>query len=190
MFQNPTTKIFSNVHEKGFTLLETLLAITVLVIALGGPLSIAQQGLSAAFVSRDQVTAYFLAQEALEYVRKIRDSNGIVSINVASTDWLVGMSSCVSGVCRIDPLRDQYTTACGVTCPRLKYDTTNHTYNYNAPSQTNVETNFTREVRIRQVANPECSNCEVIVSITVFWQTRKISKTMTITDHLFNWQQQ
>lgn len=174
---------------KGFTLIETLIAISVLLVALGGPLSIAQQGLSAAFVARDQVVAFYLAQEAVEYVRKVRDSNGIAALRGTPTDWLSGLDACTGGgVCTVD-MPNGSVTACDGVCPPLAYNTNTYMYNYDPVGSNNIESIFTREVRIRDAENPECTDCEAVVEVTVSWRTRMISKTMMVTDHVFNWQQ-
>ena len=43
--------------QKGFTIIETLIAITVLMIAVAGPLSVASKGLLSAQISKDQMIA-------------------------------------------------------------------------------------------------------------------------------------
>lgn len=61
--------------NRGYSLVEVLVAISVLMIALIGPLTIASSGLQRAFNSREQTTAIFLAQEALEGVMELRETS-------------------------------------------------------------------------------------------------------------------
>jgi len=61
--------------NRGFTIVETLVAITVLMISVAGPLVVASKGLSAALYARDQVIASYLAQESMEVIKNTRDNN-------------------------------------------------------------------------------------------------------------------
>jgi prepilin-type N-terminal cleavage/methylation domain-containing protein len=63
--------------KRGLTLVETLVAISILTIAVVGPLGIIGQALHSSYYTRDQVTAYYLSQEAIEYVRNLRDMQSI-----------------------------------------------------------------------------------------------------------------
>ena len=70
---------------KGFSLIETLIAITILAVALVGPFIAVRTALQASYVARDQLVASMLAQEAMEYIRTVRDNNFH-----AGRDWLHG----------------------------------------------------------------------------------------------------
>lgn len=63
--------------KKGYSLVEVLVATTVLLIAIVGPLTIAANGLKKANFSKAQNTAFFLAQEGLESVIKAREDNAL-----------------------------------------------------------------------------------------------------------------
>ena len=105
----------------GFTIVETLVAISVLMIAVAGPLVVASRGLFGADLARDQMIAAYLAQESMESFKNIRDNNIYTS---DASNWLSGLNtytysnpgdisaldgssnnpsimSCTSGSCRI-----------------------------------------------------------------------------------------
>ena len=63
--------------------METLIAVFVLSLAITGPFMIAQKGLQAGLISKDQITAFYLAQDAIEYIRYARDTNCLVAGSVA-----------------------------------------------------------------------------------------------------------
>lgn len=59
--------------QSGFTLVETLVSITILLIVIIGPLSISSQTAKSSSFSSEQVSAFFLAQEGAEVIQKARD---------------------------------------------------------------------------------------------------------------------
>lgn len=92
-------KFLKKIKEKereGFTIVETLVAITILMIAIVGPMTIAQRGLMASIYARDQVTASYLAQDAMEYMINFRDQNAGTS-GIFRT-WLFGRDGQDDGV--------------------------------------------------------------------------------------------
>lgn len=55
-------------REKGFTLVETFVAITILLIAVIGPLGLFSKALVDTIFAQNQITSLYLAQEGLELV--------------------------------------------------------------------------------------------------------------------------
>ncbi|MES2223363.1 MAG: prepilin-type N-terminal cleavage/methylation domain-containing protein [Patescibacteria group bacterium] len=85
--------------SKGFTLIETLVAITLLVVAITGPLQIAANALFSAFYARDEITAYYLAVEAVEYVKNSRDTlflSDVFEGGGSASPWLRGLRPCLT----------------------------------------------------------------------------------------------
>ena len=103
--------------SRGFTIIETLVAITILMIAIAGPLSVAGKGLTAAVYSRDQMIATFLAQETMETVKNARDNY------IRSGSWLESAPGKYFDACTATSLCDQgaldsmgYTTCLAQGC--------------------------------------------------------------------------
>lgn len=96
--------------QSGYSLVEVLIAITVLLISIVGPLTIAQAGLKNASLAKQQNTAFFLAQEGLEVVVKMREDDALPSYvsNPGDDVWSE------SGVLGIDDLECTSDTPCGV----------------------------------------------------------------------------
>lgn len=89
--------IIKHNKQKGFTLLETLMAISIISITITGPLAIAAHATKLISVAKNQLVATFLAQEAIEMVRREKDSNMIkirdeerVGWGPDNYDWLRG----------------------------------------------------------------------------------------------------
>ena len=74
--------------DRSFTLIETLVAIAILVVSVMAPLAVASSSYFQARAARDQVVATYLAQEAVEMVRYVRDRNMIRHLANNTTDWL------------------------------------------------------------------------------------------------------
>jgi len=181
--------------EKGFTVLETLVAIAVLILSLTAAFSVAQQGLSLSISSRDEVTAYFLAQEAVEVIRNVRDENSL-----ASQYWLAGISAqgtdpCYFGnYCAVDSPNQNYMVSCGLSpqnCPVLKQDkqtgsSTFGMYGIN-PSATVgwTPTVFRRELLLKQI--PGTSD-EIALTVTIYWTKGDNTRSFVVHENLFNWQ--
>ncbi len=64
---------FKNTNQKGFSLVETLVAISILLIVITGPMVISIRSAKSASFATEQVQAFFLAQEGLELIQKGRD---------------------------------------------------------------------------------------------------------------------
>lgn len=65
----------SLLSQSGFTLIESLVAISILLIAVTGPLTLASKSLAYATYAKDEITGFYLAREAIDAVRNIRDAN-------------------------------------------------------------------------------------------------------------------
>ena len=70
-------------NKKGFTIIEILVAFTVVTIGLLGVVSLVVQNLQVQNVNRNYVVAAMLTQEGIELVRNQRDLNWLTSGN----DW-------------------------------------------------------------------------------------------------------
>jgi prepilin-type N-terminal cleavage/methylation domain len=176
---------------KGFTLVETLIAISILVLAVTGAFSAAHSGMTSALYSKDQITAFYLAQEGIEQIRNLRDQNSLTSSN-----WMNGIANsaptedpCAPGnTCYVNAL-SEFTplvrcpgTAPSQTCPNLRINGPGF-YSYDVGPET-VETRFRREVRMTIITNNE-----VMVESTVYWSKGLlVDRSFTAREHLFNWQ--
>lgn len=177
-------------HTRGFTLIETMVAVLLLSIAIAGPLTIASKGLSSALVAKDQIGAYYLAQDAVEYARFKRDSN-----RLAGVSWLTGLvgaglcSADGTTACKVDSVQDT-VSACSGTCPALNYDNTNHFYTYATADGTTVVTPPEHFIRTITVQTPVGTNVdEAALSVTVQWTgAGGLLHSVTLREDLFNWQ--
>ncbi len=160
----------------GFTLLETLVAVTILTIVIIGPLTLAINSISVAMISQNQITAFYLSQEAMEYIGNIRDSNFS-----QGKDWLDGLADCAgAGGCYVDIINGRIT-ACLGGCPKIKYDNGGY-YNY----ESGEEAIFIRTVKI--TPNIGGNSDEVRVEVVAQWPEKfGGQKSFTLQKNLFKW---
>jgi len=180
--------------NKGFTLVETMVAIAILMIAILGPMDIASSGLRDSMFARDQATAYYLAQEGIEYIRYVRDYNFLKK----SPDWLTGLTNCEDSTgsntsinCTIDSVYffsnssgnnpANYISNCGSSCVPLNLDS-NDTYTQQNGGSVSL---FTRTIKIIPINGTY--DREVQIRSTVSFQSRsRAVKTFTITENMSN----
>lgn len=160
---------------KSFTLVETLVAVTVLTIAIVGPYSAAQHSLIAALSARDELVASSLAQEGVEFIRSVRDGNYFLH-----NSWLAGLSTCTPGPCVVDATDN--TTSSSIAPLALNAA---GVYNQQLVSLSNPATPFTRTVTVVPVSG---APAEVLVTVTVNWKTHNTPFSVTMHEHLTDWQ--
>lgn len=178
----------TRIRPRGFTLIETLVAVLILTTSVVGPLSIASKGLMSALVAKDQVIAFYLAQDAVEYIRFMRDSN-----KLAGNSWLTGLGSCISAdasaSCYVDSRLSTVTTCGGPTCVNFPLYFDNATANkYFTYSQTGTtRTIFTRTVTIQTPIG--ASNSEAQLEVVVSWRdTGSVTRQIAVFENLLDWQ--
>jgi type II secretory pathway pseudopilin PulG len=175
---------------RGFTLIETLVAVLLLVTAIAGPLTLASKGLSSAVIARDQLNAFYLAQDAVEYVRFVRDSN-----KLASASWLTGLTNCTGADgCIVDSLGNdadaatggiQPVVACSGACPVIqKHNAGSNQVYYSYTLGTRTPQQFIRTVRITNT-----TVTEAVLTVTVQWRAMSgVQRSISVRENLFDWQ--
>lgn len=175
--------------------METLVAITVLLVAVVAPMSLAQDGIIAARLAQDQIVAFYLGQEGIEIVKNLRDNNrldnapgGQISGAELSNCAVTGPDSGELG-CIVDATQvtsgQFFTERCLGTCEPIQISqTAPYVYSYQPTGTT--PTKYTREVK---VWNPTADINEAAVEVTVSWEFGKsgIIRTYKVRDYMYNW---
>lgn len=170
---------------KGFTLIETMVAISLLTVSIVAPMSLASQSLASAFYARDQITASYLAQEAIETVRSVRDSNILQNSQGANVDLLNGIPSTTGAPFTVDVSTSALTLCPGGVCPALETRAADGIYGYSGGAAGWSTTNFTRVVTATFI--PGTIN-EIKVVSTVSWHTGSYNiRSVVVTENLYRW---
>ncbi len=179
-------------RARGFTLIETLLAVLLLTTAIAGPLTIASRALNSALLVKDQISAFYLAQDAMEYIRFIRDSACLEAGSGAEGGcpagvWMASLSSCIGAVgCAVDSVQNAvYSAAAAPYNGPLMYDTANHWFTYSSLTAVEAPPRFIRRVTI----TPSGAD-EAVVTVTVSWTNIAgiTHPAVTIRENLMRWQ--
>lgn len=169
---------------KGFTIIESLVAVSILIVAITGATAAVQSGISSYTFSKDQIIAFYLAQEGFEQIRNIRDENRLNNRN-----WLSGITEnsndpCWFGsACTVDPIVSAVPSRCTSgpgNCPILRQNATTGFYGYDASWPATI---FRREISLSSV-NAD----EVAVTVIINWSKGPINRQFKARENLLNWQ--
>ncbi len=165
-------------NSAGFTILEVILAITVLTLAAGGSFILISQTIGSVSVIQSRLTASYLIQEGLEIARNIRDSNWL-----KNQTWDQGLPAG-------DWEADYTTTSFDEDCEEhynchiyddnsfLKIPETDEFYNYSS----GTDTIFKRKITISDSQIDKFK-----VSVKVFWREKGQIRSLAAQEYLYNW---
>lgn len=164
-------KNFSISKTKGFTIIEALVALLLLTLGIGPALYIGYNSLYIATSIQNSSIASNLAQEGVEVIRAMRDTNWFLH-----QPFDTGLTSCTTS-CRI-AWDSAAPVVNGGLVPPLKFNAATGVYNY---------TSGTDSIFSRQLTITEPSSVELKIVTTVTWKERLRSRSITIESHLFDW---
>jgi len=191
-------------EEKGFTIVESLVAIGMLLLAVTGAYSVAQQSLQHSYIAREQITAFYLAQEGIESIKNIRDENFLNS----SYAWDGGatgsnISDCFTQSCLVDPLVERLelcssnTTGCLLEQNNNVDSTFYGMYSHYNPDVSVYDVwigndaggNWQSSPFTRTVTLARTSPDEISVTVKVSWydRVRQEPTDITLKEILLNW---
>jgi len=167
---------------KGFTLLEVILAITILTLAVGGSFVLIQQTIGSVSQVQSRLVASYLLQEGIEIIKNIRDSNWL-----KGNDFEAGLDA---GDWEID-YNDTALTSCLSPCDYnnnlrfLKID--GGFYNYSEGGDTKFKRKITISDRVDLDAQPDGKIDKFKISIEVFWKEKGKTSSIKSQEFLYNW---
>jgi prepilin-type N-terminal cleavage/methylation domain-containing protein len=174
--------------QGGFTLVETLVAISIFTISLLGLLSILASGISNTTYAKRKITAEYLAEEGIEYVRNMRDTYVLYSADSQTgwTSFVNKLSSCTgAGYCGFNsgaPGPSSNIFVCsGNLCELYLFNG-----GYSVDHSAGTDSGFLRKIQMTPVSG---TADEVKISSSVSWTQGSGNYNITFTENLFNWVQ-
>ena len=163
--------------SRGFTILEVLIAIFILTTGIGGVYGLIHFTLSFTSTTHNQLVASYLAQEGVEIVRNIRDSNFLrIRSGVPGANWKDGIdvpAGLCGGGCKTD-YNDASLNPVSPLDPMLRDGTL---WSYDS----GVSTSFQRSITI----TPDGPN-KIFLEVKVAWQERG-EHSVIASSELYNW---
>ena len=179
------------------------------MMSITGPMTLAAKGLQATLVAKDQDTAFYLAQDGVEFVRWVRDTN-----KLKGNAWLAGLDGTSNGFTQADgsngdcvsttglqnctvnslnPSSQNDIASCGASgaaCSAINYDSANNFFTY---ANTGTASIFTRTISIKTpVGTNDCTaghGCEATLTVIVTWHDQgNLVRNVTVREELFSWQ--
>lgn len=184
----------------GFTLVEALTAIFILTFVVVGLMTVVSDSLFATKYARDEITANYLLQEAIDFVRNDRDTSVFLNTEYdIDTAWnnfyakytSVGCDNTSVG-CTIDVNvpSGSNTFACSSDACRYLYldetATSNSFYltsNHPSGISGKTKTNFKRVLTVTQEGADQ-----LVVTAKVSWKNGNLNKSRELTTTLSKWQ--
>lgn len=161
-------------NQKGFTLLETIIAVGIVTVGTLGVFSAVAKYSRQSQQESENLVATYLCQEGIELVKNIRDTNW-----VTAASWKAGIDgvtpACSSG-CEGD-YSSTSLTQWSSSGNNLYIQSSTGLYGYTYSSG-DTKTPYTRKITINPVGDDELD-----VIVDVYWE----SYTTTVKENIFNW---
>lgn len=170
--------------KTGFSLLEVMVALSLLMITMSSTMALMANNFNTIAEAKNKIIARYLAQEAIEYIRKARDDNSFEN-PTAPNKWLDDLPNCTGGpgtTCGID-VYDKAgagdVKSCGFynSC-KIKFESTSGKYGHNNGN----DTIFKREINIIKTGFEEAE-----ITVIISWKHMGADRSFVLIEHIFNY---
>jgi len=166
--------------KKSFTLIEAIVAIFLITVGIVGTYSLITQTISSATFSSNKLIASYLAQEGIEIVRNIRDTNWLKQITDPAILWDDGIP--------LGSWEADYTTQNFINFYNGEFLKINGGfYNYTSGTDTKFKRNITIFDKTDLSSPPDEIFDMFKVSVLVEWQEKGKTYQVATQENLYNW---
>lgn len=193
----------SNIKKKGFSMLEAVVAVGIVLFGLISIISLLLTSNIASKITSDELVAINLARETLEAARVLRDANWQKDREV----WW-GFFDSSDNTAIFSGLKDSnnwFDFTCNYiseNCAKIWYDSSNNKY-FQSSSSTGSNTIFFRLLTFQKICRADNENetiksedCDpisneqqvgVAVNVEVKWSGRGGPSSYSLEEHLYDW---
>ena len=183
----------------GFTLVEMLVSISILLLVVTGPMTVTSRTSKSATFATEQVQAFFLAQEGLEIAQKLRDDLLLINIAAPGVAWTAftntdgtfrlcySSSGCGLEWAANDTLANPVDCSISSDTCKLRRDTRNNPgrslYTYTSPANSEM-TLFSRKIYLTNTGDLRGVRVRSVVS----WRTGSLvaEQKVEVETYLYN----
>ena len=169
-----------HIGRRGFTLIETLVAIAILMIAIAGPLVVADKAYRAAIDARNQTIASNLAQETMEYLKNFKDNSAAGAWPADMPVACAAAAKCDASMSALDPAG--YAFASGSSSGYQLYQTADGYSDINSGGS--IPSVFYRYFTLTNTTNPKYA----LATVVVYWTTGTIANQVELQELMSNTQ--
>ncbi|MEK7585043.1 MAG: prepilin-type N-terminal cleavage/methylation domain-containing protein [Patescibacteria group bacterium] len=170
-------------NNQGFTLIETLVAITILLIGVLGPMTTATRGITDGFYAQNQLIGTYLAQEGLDLMgTQIQNNyaNRVAFLN--ALDACLAAPYCGTGNLAVS---DQviFSSCSALNNCQIAYDSNIHFYKqYDSASAIN----FSGPIFTRTLSVVSLTPTEALLKSVVTWTDKTKAESVSLYRYVFD----
>jgi prepilin-type N-terminal cleavage/methylation domain-containing protein len=157
--------------KPGFTLIEVITVLLVISIGMVGVLSLIVQNISSQSINKNTLIAYNLAQEGVELIRQVRDTNWMMS-----RPW---RTSLASGVYYMDYTYAVPVVAATQSAGSLSQDSSG--MYYSTPNSAAKAGAFTRIITLADHGDG------LLVTANIYWLDHSKNNLYSLETELYDW---
>lgn len=176
-------------YKKGFTLIESMVAILIISIALAALISLISSSLFISRYNKNEITANYLLQEVMDFIKNERDT--IVFQQVEGGGWgafIIKYDFCFKeGGCKIEVYNGSISSCKeekdGLCEDVLLYNENGENNFYGYDNEGTEEGGFRRTIKMTEEED------SLNIEVTIKWKNGNVDKTRSLSTSLMNWYQ-
>lgn len=185
-----------NKNTPGFSLVETLVAISILLTITSSIMLLVNQSIDSSERLSNRLAASYLASDAIEYLRYRRDTYWLADSSNSFSAFLSNNIPNCSSACVVDTRVDEgpflnphnNIKNCSGSCETLRYNSNTKRYGYDSGGNWG-DSKFTRILEINtNDFDSDGNDEEAVVTVTIEWTNRAGNiSDLVLTDTLTAW---